>query len=129
MREAADPAERAAQLSITAVLEERPADCIDPGSTVLPYRAACASARRRTEAAVLKGHTGWVNAICAYTGPDGQPRLATGSQDRTVCIWNPQTGTQLLSIPVHHPARALARVGRRLFVGMDAGLLAIDLHV
>ncbi|MFB7027726.1 MULTISPECIES: hypothetical protein [unclassified Streptomyces] len=42
----------------------------------------------------LTGHTGWVNTMAVFTAPDGTPRLATGSDDETVRIWNPTTGTQ-----------------------------------
>lgn len=42
--------------------------------------------------AVLKGHTGTVTAICAYTDPRGRRLLATGSStDHNVRIWNPST--------------------------------------
>jgi WD40 repeat protein len=85
-------------------------------------------ARPRTERAILEGHTGPVSAVCAFTGSDGRPLLATGSDDRTVRIWDPRTAECLIVIPVHHEVHVLTQVDAMLIVGTSAGILAIELH-
>ncbi|MEW1912364.1 hypothetical protein AB0442_28660, partial [Kitasatospora sp. NPDC085895] len=42
-------------------------------------------------------------------GPDGQPLLATSSDDRTVRVWDPLTGTQV-SEPLEHDSQVSAVV-------------------
>ncbi|MDQ0828178.1 WD40 repeat protein [Streptomyces achromogenes] len=42
----------------------------------------------------LPGQTGRVWAVAVFTALDGTPRLATGSDDGKLRIWNPATGTQ-----------------------------------
>jgi WD40 repeat protein len=65
-------------------------------------------------ARTLKGHSGWVTTM-AFS-PDGQ-RLATGSWDRTVKIWEVSTGEQLSTIEKKNKeiqALAFSRDGRWL---------------
>src|SRR5262249_41063086 len=45
------------------------------------------------QACILQGHTGMIN--CVVFSPDGR-LLATGGQDETVRLWNPQTGDNLI---------------------------------
>src|SRR5262249_25535854 len=56
--------------------------------------------KRQSEGGIfsLKGHTEEVTSV-AYS-PDGQ-RLATGSRDRTVKIWDARTGQELLALRGH----------------------------
>src|SRR5260370_16522764 len=48
--------------------------------------------------ATLEGHTGEVNKV--VFSPDGR-RLASGSWDQTVKVWNAQTGQEALSLTGH----------------------------
>ena len=80
-----------------------------------------------TQLAALEGHTGPVNALCAYT-QDGQPRLASGGDDRTVRIWDPATGVGqiVLVIPVYHRVLALTYETGLLCLALSGGMLTIQ---
>ncbi len=75
---------------------------------------------------VLEGHAGWVTAVCPVTLA-GSTLLASASNDRTVRIWDPANGACLLSVPVHHGALACAEVVGLLALGLDAGVITIEL--
>jgi hypothetical protein len=89
---AANAANRAAMLSVTETLEGL-GDTYLRMNANLPYQAAWARARASSEHSVLRGHSGPVNAICAFTLA-GTIYLATASSDRSVRIWDPTTSTQ-----------------------------------
>lgn len=87
----AGPGERAAMLSVTAVLEQDTGGFNDHQTA--PYRAAWGAAPPRGEATILERHPGGITDMCAFTGVDGEIRLATaGERSETVIIWNPATG-------------------------------------
>jgi len=46
----------------------------------------------------LRGHTGWVTGLAC--SPDGR-RLATGSNDRTVKLWDTTTGEEVFTLRGH----------------------------
>jgi len=79
-----------------------------------------------TERAVLTGHQGAVNGLCALQ-VGTRALLASASDDYTVRIWDPATALCVRTVPVHHEARAVMQIGRRLVVGLYAGLIAVDL--
>jgi len=78
------------------------------------------------QTAVLEGHQDWVYGVCPVTVA-GQALLASASADQTVRIWDPATAGCLLTIPVHHVALAVAQVVGQLAIGLDAGILAIEM--
>jgi WD40 repeat protein len=88
----AGPGERTAQFSVTAALEGLDARVVVDRSA--PYRAAWAAVQRRLEWAILEGHTSSVNAVCALITRSHRTVLASGGNDGTIRIWNPQTGQQ-----------------------------------
>jgi len=57
----------------------------------------------------------------------GRPMIASTSLDRTVRIWDPGVGRLVRSIPVYHRALACCYVPGALVVGLERGLLALDL--
>ena len=44
---------------------------------------------RRQGAPHAEGHTDWVKCVAAFTLPDGTPRALSGSDDKTVRVWDP----------------------------------------
>ena len=77
--------------------------------------------------AVLDGHVGPVNAVCAFT-QDGRALLVSGDDDRTIRIWDATTTTTLVTVPVHHPVRAVVYAPDVLVLALTAGLLAINFN-
>ncbi|WP_127502562.1 AAA family ATPase [Actinoplanes solisilvae] len=89
----ASPSERAAQFSVTSVLEGL--DARVAVNRRAPYRAMWASVQKRREWAVLDGHVGGTGAVCEFESRDGERLLASGGSDGTVRTWDPSTGQQL----------------------------------
>ena len=74
---------------------------------------------------VLRGHTSTVR--CMAFSPNGE-LIATGSNDRSVCVWNATTGRLVLSLHGHRAGvaeLAFAPDGRSLTVADDAGVLKL----
>ncbi|MEU8773551.1 WD40 repeat domain-containing protein [Streptomyces sp. NPDC048606] len=65
-----------------------------PGSPWPPALIAGAVQPHRLHLQLI-GHTAAVWAVAVFAAPDGTPRLATVSDDKTVRIWDPATGTQV----------------------------------
>ena len=76
---------------------------------------------------VLEGHHGSVRALCSVPQAGRATLLASGSTDRTVRLWAPTAAALLVSIPTHHDALALAFLGDLLTVGLNAGILAVEI--
>ncbi|WP_409073762.1 NACHT and WD repeat domain-containing protein [Micromonospora chalcea] len=74
---------------------------------------------------VFTGHTAAVTGL-SLVRVGGRDLLASTSRDRTVRIWDPSTGRALHTIPVYHPALTCCTVDGTLLVGLDQGLLALD---
>ena len=56
------------------------------------YRTLMARVRRDDSLLTLTGHTEEVEAVAFGTGPDRRLLLASGSRDKAVRLWNPDTG-------------------------------------
>lgn len=76
---------------------------------------------------VLAGHTAPVTGVCAMPFA-GRPAVVSASRDRTVRIWDAGTGRLVRVIPVYHPALSCLFVDGVLMVGLDRGLLALDVR-
>jgi WD40 repeat protein len=74
----------------------------------------------------LHGHTAPVTGLCVV-GASGRELLASTSSDRTVRLWDPATGTVRLSIPVYHRALACWQEAGTLVIGLESGILALQL--
>ena len=88
----AEPGERLALLTLTEALDTTRTTFRDHTPQIEPpYRGRWASVLRRTERAVLEGHTGWVRSVCAVR-VGGRELLASAGDDQTVRVWDPATG-------------------------------------
>ncbi|MDL4814141.1 trypsin-like peptidase domain-containing protein [Actinomadura opuntiae] len=83
---------------------------------------------RPDEPIVTMEHTDLVNALCTVPGPDGDPFLVTGGQNNTVQIWD-LSGRKLMAIPVLREVLAIAAIPSGLAIGMDHGVLVVDLSM
>ncbi|HEV2375114.1 MAG TPA: WD40 repeat domain-containing protein [Streptosporangiaceae bacterium] len=93
-----DPHANAAYL-MEAVHSLEGAGPADAAGAIAPlYRTRLASARRDDTLLTLTGHTFGATCVAFGTAPDGRLLLASGSDDRTVLIWDPLTGA-----PVSEP--------------------------
>jgi WD40 repeat protein len=74
----------------------------------------------------FKGHLASVKALCAVR-LSGHEILVSGSHDRTIRLWDPESGSHLLTIDIGRQVLSCIAVGETLAVGLDRGLLAIEL--
>src|SRR5205807_92665 len=95
----ATPAERVAQFSVTEALDNLGTSYRDCRWQA-PYRAQWAVARPRNEHVSFTGHQGAVNAVCAVT-VDTRSLLASGGDDGSVRVWDPQAGDELSILEGH----------------------------
>ena len=76
--------------------------------------------------ATLLGHDRDVTGVCRMTYANRDIIVST-SLDRTVRLWDPDTGRLIRIIQVYHPALSCLVVGDTLIVGLDHGLLALQI--
>ncbi|BCJ39427.1 hypothetical protein GCM10010168_63250 [Actinoplanes ianthinogenes] len=72
------------------------------------------------------GHSGAVNGVCPID-LDGRTAVVTVSEDRTAKVFDTADGRCLVTIPLHHLGLTCAVVGGQLLIGLETGLLAVDL--
>ncbi|MCZ6706689.1 MAG: protein kinase, partial [Chloroflexi bacterium] len=77
--------------------------------------------------AQLNAHGGPVNALAFLSSPGHPPRLATGSADRSVKIWDPASWRELVALRTDAPVIALAFSpdGTQLAIGRSNGTVRI----
>jgi WD40 repeat protein len=69
----------------------------------------------------LAGHDDWVGALAWLEVAEGTVLLVSGSDDRTLCFWEPASGRRRRRIPFGLAVRSLAAAGRELTVMVDEG--------
>ena len=74
----------------------------------------------------LTGHEGGVDSVAFVTGAGGQLLLASAGRDRTVRLWDPLAGVQLMLIRRRVPVAALTSDESILAIGDSEGLTVID---
>jgi WD40 repeat protein len=115
----AEPIERASMFNLTSVMEK--IDPVFPAGDAARYRAIWSQTTPRAERSTLSGHSGGVNDLCVTIGQDGQPLLASGSDDRTVRVWDLRTGQLWRTLAGHASGvKTLCAVSRP-----DGHLLAV----
>ena len=67
----------------------------------------------------------WATIACPMRGAHGRPLVATGGLDRVVRIWDLGTGIAM-EIPVRHEIASMAAARSRLFLGLEDGVMAVD---
>ena len=103
----ASPAVRTAMFTVSEAVNDL-GNSFRRTTRALPYRAEWASnPGTRDEHMILKGHTGQVFTVCAFT-LDGRTLLASGGDDTTVRIWDVRTGQQHRTLEGHrHRVRSI----------------------
>jgi WD40 repeat protein len=76
--------------------------------------------------ATLLGHERDVTGVCRMRCADRDVIVST-SLDRTVRLWDPETGRLIRIIQVYHPALSCLMVDDTLIVGLNHGLLALQI--
>jgi WD40 repeat protein len=74
----------------------------------------------------LTGHTDRVSSVAFGTDLDGQPLLASGSQDKTVRLWNLTTGTCIATLQRRSNVRSIMPTSNLLAIGDSEGIYAIE---
>jgi WD40 repeat protein len=95
----AGPTDRVALFSVTEAMDDL-GTSYRSGDWDAPYRAMWASVGQRTERSILVGHLRAVRAVCPVT-VEGRQLLASAGDDRTIRIWDPQTGKQHTTLEGH----------------------------
>jgi WD40 repeat protein len=101
---AAAPAERAAMLSVTGVIDQLGERVVVPPTA--PYEGCWANTPPRPELTVLEGHTEGVLGVCTVT-IGARTLVASAGEDSTVRLWDPVTG-QLERVLEGHTDRVRA---------------------
>jgi WD40 repeat protein len=76
----------------------------------------------------LKGHLDNVRTVCPMT-VDGRSLLASGSDDRSVRIWDPESKTTEIVIPTPYPIREIAPLADLLAIALDGGILLVKINL
>lgn len=74
----------------------------------------------------LQSHQAWVTGVCPVS-LNHRPALASAGNDRTVRIWDPETGICLLTVPTHYQALSVSWQADELAIGLTAGILVVRL--
>ncbi|MEU7871273.1 hypothetical protein [Dactylosporangium sp. NPDC049140] len=83
--------------AVTALLQAN-GSCLIVGSSGPAIRVWTSDGAHLSD---LIGHTGPVTSIAALLTPDGRTSIITGGFDRTVCLWNPETGDRYRTLLGH----------------------------
>jgi WD40 repeat protein len=75
----------------------------------------------------LRGHTSRVSSVAFGVGGSGRPLLATASEDRTVRLWDLNTGAPVATLHRRPPAQCVALAGDALAIGDDEGIALVEI--
>jgi len=77
------------QIGMARLGQTRPADGTH---AIVPWRVRLAKLSSSTPHLAMTGHAGWVRSVAVLPRPTGRHWLATGGDDGTVRLWDPNTG-------------------------------------
>ncbi|WP_169984062.1 trypsin-like peptidase domain-containing protein [Microbispora sp. H10836] len=101
---------RASLFGVTEALEKLGSVYMELSKTG-QYYAMWASTAPRTERAVLEGHIGGVNSLCAITLSQDRTLLATGDDGGVIRLWDPEIGERYRTLTdVDNPVDAMCSV-------------------
>ena len=74
-----------------------------------------------------ESHIGAVTATCEV-GAATNRWLATGSDDKTVRLWDPHSGRSMWRLPLHREVLSMTGVGQLLVVGTETGVVTVSIR-
>ena len=114
--------ERADYLTAEAALEYCTGFPAAPRSFQIPF----ASKRPSLAVTTFTEHTGGVWAVGSVQIGD-RTYVISGSDDRTVKVWDPASGDTLISIALNHPVTSVAgQEDGTAIIGLDVGLFVLE---